>query len=203
VWDQANRRRGSSSRRKKYPLQTPTGEWNGFGGLRKYSRQPPASPIGRVTLFFASNLVVFNLPRKTGFAKALLDANKTFARSPLIYRKPTKLASRRTGIDVPIECSGPTRPNTESSGSLVREKRRPAEVGNLWRPLGTRTGEVIRQAPRRRKAKGQYCSIGGLIADKSREMGRRRKNGLPPRIACFGSGLRERESRTCRIKRIY
>src|SRR5882757_9470962 len=36
-------------------------------------------------------------------------------------------------------------PNTESSGSLVREKQRTCRVGIFGRPLGARTGEVIRQ----------------------------------------------------------
>src|SRR5258708_3330576 len=83
----------------------------------------------------------------------IADANKNVTRPPPIYRKPAKLASRITGADVPGECSGPGTPppNTESSGSRVREKRRTCRVGIFGRPLGTRTSEVIRQGASSKK----------------------------------------------------
>ena len=105
----------------------------------------------------------------------IADANKT-SLGPLLFTESQRSWLRgeresmcRLSVAVlPDQILNPPVPLSARNGG-------PAEVGIFGRPLGTRTGEVIRQAPRRRKAKGQYCSIADVVADKSREMGRRRK----------------------------
>ena len=87
---------------------------------------------------------------------------------------------RVCGLNPPVPLSARNGGPAEQESLAVRSTRVQARS----------SGKV----PRRRKVKGHYCSIKDVVADKSRDS--------PPRIACFGSGLREREGRKCRIKRI-